>query len=166
MEIDGGGRGPRSRLMDSPHALRFELWNVSLPGRSFHSGRAVASSSPRVLGDPRDRSRARPQPHVKVSDPLRLFPSSASSSVPPPLLGCRIFYFFLAFSKSRLHKTRVNLNMTNIKTIATTGFRSRKGVRSARWGIFMSVNAGRLGSRREAWGIVLGELVADEYRRI
>ena len=69
-------------------------------------------------------------PHVNAYDPLR--PPSASSSSPSLLSERRFVYFFLAFSKSRLPKTRMNRSMIMIRTIAITGFRSRKGVRSAR----------------------------------
>lgn len=87
---------------------------------------------------------------VPRSSLLRRFLPSASNSSSSSPLGLRIAYFFLVFSNSRLHRTLMNRNMINMRTIATIGFRSRKGVRSARWGIFMFVNAGVLGFRRDA----------------
>ena len=70
--------------------------------------------------------------HTSVLGMFRLFLPSMSSSSSSPSSGRGIVYCFLIFSKSRLNRTRTNRNMINVRTIATTGFRSRKGVRSAR----------------------------------
>ena len=94
----------------------------------FCSGQIVRPP-PRALALSATSGKIR-MPHVNAYDPLR--PPSASSSSPSLSSERRFVYFFLAFSKSRLPKTRMNRSMIMIRTIAITGFRSRKGVRSAR----------------------------------
>lgn len=149
---EGGARSPPgSALINSPLYLGFIpswTWDIS-PFGSFFRPRSHDRFFKflRPLGDLQEKSQAPLRPHVNILDLLLLFPPSAFSSPPSSSLERRFVYFFLVFSRSRLHKARTDRNITNMRMIAITGFRSRKEVRSTRWGTFMFVNIGGPGSR-------------------